>query len=241
MRKTTAVLIAGTFLLGVLVICIASFSLRRAKLQDRSVRPIVVAAVPLAFGERITSGNLKLMWTGAEPPSAYLSVETAVGDGRRSARQAIRVNQALLPSLTAEEAPRLGNDGAITRTMRAVAVPLSVSSSLKGLLRPGDRVDVLLTQVGRIDRQPFTDLVLQDVRVLAVGINTSFSSLAPNFQPTITLEVTPLNAAKIVLAQEVGRVDFALRGVSDEEPIALPTVRVQDLTIGSSTTGSVRQ
>ena len=80
--------------------------------------------------------------------------------------------------------------------------------------------------------EPITDLLVQDVRVLALGQNTGVNSAKIDLVKTATLEVSPEQAAKLMLGQQAGTLSLALRGASDVERSVLPSLRTQDLHDG---------
>jgi pilus assembly protein CpaB len=97
---------------------------------------------------------------------------------------------------------------------RAMAVPVSIGGPGTGLLFPGDRVDVLLTQFFKNDDMPLTrrsvsETVVQNLRVLA--IDKGDGGRASANARTVTLEVRPEQAEKINVAVDLGRLSLTLR------------------------------
>lgn len=80
--------------------------------------------------------------------------------------------------------------------------------------------------------QPITDLLIQDVRVLAIGQNINVSSEKPELVKSATLEVTPAQVAKLTLGQSVGTLALALRPLSDKDHTAVASLHVEDLHDG---------
>ena len=87
--------------------------------------------------------------------------------------------------------------------MRAVTVGVDAVSGLAGLVWPGDRVDLILTQTQEGSAVPPSrrvsgETVLHDVRVLAIDrqLIQGATSESPESQAarTVTLEVTPSDA-----------------------------------------------
>ncbi|HUB95258.1 MAG TPA: Flp pilus assembly protein CpaB [Stellaceae bacterium] len=102
---------------------------------------------------------------------------------------------------------------------RAIAIPLSASGASSGLLSPGDRVDVLLTQSFKSDETPLThrsvsETVVENLRVLAVDPEKTQNR-------SVTLEVMPEQAEKINVATELGKLSLTLR------PVSIPTAMNQ--------------
>ena len=79
---------------------------------------------------------------------------------------------------------------------------------------------------------PVTDLLIQDVRVLAIGQNLNVSSEKPELVKSATLEVTPSQVAKLDLGQRVGSLALALRPLSDTDHTVVPSLHVEDLHDG---------
>ena len=106
--------------------------------------------------------------------------------------------------------------------MRAITVPVSVTSGVAGFIVPGDRVDIVLTQeVGGGEGPPLkaSETVFRNVRVLATDQRMSAEGedgkpVVKNFS-TVTLEATPKMAEKIAVAQTIGQMSLALRSIAD--------------------------
>jgi pilus assembly protein CpaB len=77
--------------------------------------------------------------------------------------------------------------------------------------------------------QPQTDLLLQDVRVLAMGQTVNPASDKPVAAHVVTLEVSPAQAGKLALAAQAGTLSLALRSVEDNDPVHLSTIQTSDL------------
>jgi len=98
--------------------------------------------------------------------------------------------------------------------MRAVSVGVDVVSANAGFIFPGDKVDLLLTHAvdsGDGRKNYATETFVEDIRVLAIDqqvINPEKKALVPK---TVTLEVTPKQAEKILVAQELGKISLILR------------------------------
>lgn len=102
--------------------------------------------------------------------------------------------------------------------MRAVGVRASNDDRSFALIRPGDRVDVIATLPveGTNARQSL--LLLQNVLVLAVGIDTSSDTKTGSPAQAdliLNLSLTIPEAQLVALAQEKGRLSVALRNPDD--------------------------
>lgn len=107
---------------------------------------------------------------------------------------------------------------------RAVAVEIEAITAAGGFIQPNDHVDVIVT--ARVNNrenggeQVRSDIVLRDVRVLALGdrTNTQTSGEAPEVVEAgvAVLELAAEDARILALADEMGTISLALRGVQAE-------------------------
>ncbi|MBV8936879.1 MAG: Flp pilus assembly protein CpaB [Alphaproteobacteria bacterium] len=102
---------------------------------------------------------------------------------------------------------------------RAIAIPVATGGASTGILYPGDRVDVILTQTFKNDlplaRRSVGETVVQNLRVLAVDpIDSRPNGAANGFGRTVTLEVTPDQAERVNVAAELGKLSLTLRSAS---------------------------
>ena len=108
--------------------------------------------------------------------------------------------------------------------MRAVSVPVTVTSGISGFIFPGDQVDLLLTYSVPTPPSPDKDkkanydhkaaeTVLRNVRVIA--IDQRLESKAGEAVPahTATFEVSPKQSEVIALSSEIGKVSLSLRSL----------------------------
>jgi pilus assembly protein CpaB len=100
---------------------------------------------------------------------------------------------------------------------RAMAVAVDEVIAVGNMLLPGNRVDVVAvlereTAAGQLS---FATIFVQDLRVLAVG--QALAGEGQKVEPalTVTLEVSPDEAQRLVLAAERGSIRLLLRGGGD--------------------------
>ena len=108
---------------------------------------------------------------------------------------------------------------------RAIAIPVATGGASTGLLYPGDRVDVILTQTfkndERLTHRSVSETVVESLRVLAVDASDSKpTGVSNSFGRTVTLEVTPEQAEKINVAAELGKLSLTLRSISGTDGVA---------------------
>lgn len=148
----------------------------------------------------------------------------------------IKANESILWSDLATTSEQRRDLSALVRNgMRAITVRAGVNSAFGGLLRPGDRVDVLLTadrpgagpsSAGDLTDTRVTIPLLQNVIVLAVGRDTGGESLpgagtrarqggsATAFNQ-VTLGVTVQQSQILSLAGDRGLITLTLRNPDD--------------------------
>jgi pilus assembly protein CpaB len=108
--------------------------------------------------------------------------------------------------------------------MRAVTVPVSAQSGVGGLVFPGDRIDLVLTQEvkggGDGPALKTSETIIRNMRVLATDQRTDNQvgedgkTVVVVFS-TVTLEATPKIAEKIAVAQTIGTLSLSLRSIAD--------------------------
>jgi pilus assembly protein CpaB len=81
-----------------------------------------------------------------------------------------------------------------------------------------------------------TDLLIANVRVLAIDQTANESRNDPQVARAVTIEVTPEDGQKVALATEIGTLSLALRRADEIGPgVAAPaqagTIRINDLQV----------
>ena len=125
---------------------------------------------------------------------------------------------------------RPGQEGFLAAALmpnhRAVTITVNQETSHAGLIAPGDRVDVIFTmQVssdGSSQLNSFSRTILENIRVVAVGRRVESAVSEPESEEdggrnggnTVTLEVSPSEADRLVLATTRGSISLALRPLS---------------------------
>jgi pilus assembly protein CpaB len=119
---------------------------------------------------------------------------------------------------------------------RAMTVRVSETSTIAGLIQPGDHIDILGTFKRTTDsrNEPETTItLLQNVVVLAIGQVTSARSGMNKDRGTsgmLTILVTPEEAALLIHAQTVGKLYNVLRNPEDIETFEnLPKITFADI------------
>ncbi len=98
--------------------------------------------------------------------------------------------------------------------MRAVTISVDTVTGANGMIWPGDHVDVLLTQDingAPLDKSIAAEVVLSDVRVIATGstlVKNTSQGVGDVPPSTVTLEVSPEQASRILVASNLGRLSL---------------------------------
>ncbi|WP_020480439.1 Flp pilus assembly protein CpaB [Sandarakinorhabdus sp. AAP62] len=201
-----------------------------------AMRPAVVAAAAIGFGEKLTPDKLKLVDVPAQtlPSGHFARIDSLVVDQGRTAIRPIAANELVIEAALVAGARRLSTAPLLTPGQRALAVQVDETAGLSGLVFPGDRVDVLMTRQPE-EAMPYAEILAQNLRVLAVGNDMNVGREKPKLEKTVTLEVSPLQAQKLTLAMANGTISLALRQFSNEARVRLNTLQVSDLTDGTTT------
>tara|TARA_R110000782_G_scaffold78293_5_gene156145 strand:+ start:135347 stop:136189 length:843 start_codon:yes stop_codon:yes gene_type:complete len=210
--------------------------------EDLNVGAIVAARVPMRYGDVITPDKLKLVqWPASSvPEGAFTDIRRLTADpsGPRVALRPIEAGQPVLNAMLTGAGGRAVISATLPKEKRAVAIRVNDVAGVGGFVLPGDSVDVLLTHqpdTGPDGRsQQITDIVVENVRVIAADQNANDASKDPQLAKTVTLEVDPTQAQKLVLAGQVGSLSLALRNAANQDEAGLSTMTVNDLTSGYS-------
>jgi pilus assembly protein CpaB len=240
MKGSTILALAGAVLLGLFAVLIAARFLAAPAAQkaDAPTVTAVIATKAIAFGDPLTKDNVQeVPWPAALPRGAFTSLEDALGaqtvsgESSRLAMRAIAEKEVVTEAAVSGQQARLSTSPLLGPDMRAVAVPISEAAGAGGFVAPGDRVDLFVTRdLG--DNFQIADQLVQDVRVLAVGQVADTTQSEAVVVKTATLELSPPQAQKVALAQNVGRITLAIRSVQDQSRMVIPTIRVTDLHDG---------
>ena len=115
---------------------------------------------------------------------------------------------------------------------RAISIGVDATTGASGLISPGDLVDVILTQEfargeTTAGRRVVAETVLNRVRVIAVdqqiaqGVQTQSglpASSSTRVASNVSLQVTPEQAAKVIVAGHLGRLTLAVRSIDGDQP-----------------------
>jgi pilus assembly protein CpaB len=192
---------------------------------------IVVAAAPLRYGVEIGKQHLReIAWPeGDIPRGAFAKIADVIdGQTKRVALAPVDENELLLASKMTGPGQRGTLAAVIEPGMKAVTVRVNDVNGVAGFVLPGERVDVLITR--NLDKDAaYTDVLLQNVRVLASDQLADSREDKPSLVKTVTLEANTQQAQKLTLGATVGALALALRASGQTDLEKSQRVALRDL------------
>ncbi|MEN6457323.1 MAG: Flp pilus assembly protein CpaB [Thermoguttaceae bacterium] len=206
--------------------------------------PVFVVTTDIGFGEMLSAQLLKEeQWPKDKvPPGTISRIEDI--DGRRT-RTKLYAGEPILENKLLGKGDRdQGATALIPKGYRVVSVKVDLVSGGSSLILPGDRVDVMVHLVKDLSHdipETVTRTILRDIKVFAVndvvGLESQKDGGKSIVAKTISLLVTPDQAAKVMLASQLGMIQLVMRGIEDEaETAATAQARPSEL-LGTASKG----
>lgn len=197
----------------------ASFT---SEFAQKEVASVVVATRDLNFGDRLSPAMLRVVEYPADaiPAGTYETMNQIFADPSSPTIVLRRMaeNEAVLNYKISGPNARGSLSALIDEGMRAVSVRVSDVTGVSGFVMPGDYVDVIYTrdeQSRRNGNNLKSDVLLQNIRVLGIDQDLNEMTNVPSVVKTVTLEVANLDAQKLHLAQDAGKISLTLRRAGD--------------------------
>lgn len=193
--------------------------------------PVVVARTDLAVSATIDALQLGVVAWPKQflPPATHSDPKSVAG---RVTRRPLVTGEPVLESALLPAGSGGGLGALIAPSHRAVSVKVDNVIGVAGFVKPGTRVDVLAT-LRRVDRDkalPYSKVILQDVKVLAVDQQLEQANQADAAIVSVaTLEVDPTQAERLIYAAHEGRLQLALRSPGDAQTVATRSVGVAEV------------
>ncbi len=230
-RSTNLAILTVAVILGVF----AAF-LARSWLESHSEHAdadqtvsIVVANGTLGFGAPIAAEDVKeIAWPAKSmPEGAFANFSQLAKDGRRIVISPFVRDEPIIASKLSAPNQRASLSTVIENGKRAVTVAVDDVRGVAGFIFPGDFVDVVLTRTnnsnGPLD---VAEVILQHVKVLAIDQMAGERQEHPTVAKAVTVEASPEQALKILLATNVGKLSLILRQPS--EMTMAPDAKITD-------------
>jgi pilus assembly protein CpaB len=242
MRTNNIVILGIAIILGGIAAFLArGWLLTHSQMSDSS-QTIVVASVTLPFGTTLTENNLtEIRWgSRALPDGAFTSKQALLKDGRRAVLATIVRNQPILASNISGPGRPASLSTTIEPGKRAVTVRVDDIRGVAGFIMPNDHVDVVLIRASSTAQHgSYSDLLLQNIKVIAVDQVAAEQKEKPSIAKAVTLEVTPEQAQKVALATEIGTLSLILRQPGEADIVSHDRITEADLITGETTARSV--
>ena len=185
--------------------------------------PVLVSNADLSWGTKLTPEMMQLQEfpPGAIPEGHFTSLET-IKD--RVLLIDLKRSELLLESKLAPLGTTSGGVAAVTDiNKRAMSVKVDDVIGVAGFIKPGDRVDVMVTIEPESGKQAnmMSKMILENVKVLATGTQMERKGKDEEPKPVqvITVEVDVEEAEKLALASTQGRLRLALRNPLNKEHV----------------------
>jgi pilus assembly protein CpaB len=192
--------------------------------------PVAVSAGNLPWGTKLKPEMIKMApYLKESLPVGYFSSTADVKD--RVLVAPIKLNEPITEAKLAPISVKTGGVSAVLKPgMRAIAVKGDKVIGISGFINPGNRVDVIVTVEEPQTKEIKSKIFLENTAVLATGTQIEKNEKGePMPVDVYTLEVTPEQAEKVALAASEGRLQFALRGVTDSQDLRTDGVTVPEL------------
>src|SRR5437764_6622098 len=246
-------LLVGALVVAVITAVMAKNMFAGAGAQQAAAAPavplgpkVLVAKKALPVGTIIDADSFAFQpWPKELMQNAYYLEGSPDGDPRKLmgtvVRYQITAGQPVTRGALVGPEDRGFLAAALGAGMRAVTLPVNVTTGVGGFVFPGDHVDIMLTQNveggGDGPSLKVTETILRNVRVLATDQRLTDKDKDGKIEvktfSNVTFEVTPRIAEKLAVAQSMGTLSLSLRSIADngadlERAVAAGDVKVPD-------------
>lgn len=212
---------------GILAFVFASFAslLVYNYLQKYANKPfqgiaVVSAATDVPIGTKLGATHVRMTtWPKENVPSGTCTDATAIL-GRVAVRQLsagdIVTEQKLMPQNVPVNSSIMTY--IVPQGHRAVTVAVNEVAGVAGFITPNSRVDIVLTSALPGNKEDnMSKVILQNIPVLATGQVTEQKDGKPAVVPTVTLDLAPDDAEKLIVGANAkkGSLQLLLRNVID--------------------------
>jgi pilus assembly protein CpaB len=234
-RSAARAIAAGVVALGagvIAVLLLISYVDRRN--LKPSTTPVVVATMDLPMATVLRAEHLTVAaWPrGIRPAGTFEDPKELVG---RVLTSKVFKTEALMGAKVATREAGSGLAALIPENMRAVAVRVDDVVGVAGFIHPEDRVDVIVTLRPDHGGETTAKVILQNVRVLAVGqeLQEEDRKRSKSIEVTVaTLLVNTEQSEKLALATAQGKLLLSLRSGTDQSEVLTSGVAPSALLAG---------
>ena len=204
---------------------------------------VVIAKTNISPKTRITADMVQESQTPVTyiQPGAVSDAKLAIG---ALARDQIAAGEQITERRLVTEGKTGGFTGIIPPDKRAITIAVNEVSGVAGFIKPGDWVDVVATFDQNAAGDNVSHVIMQNILVLAsnrdsvAGNQTNAKESTEKEvikKATITLAVTPEEAAQLTIAEDKGKVRLALRPYMPSMGIAITNAITPKDLVGTHT------
>jgi len=246
MNKNVLIVLAGGFLIAVLVAVLVQASLNGgskqpievAAVREEPMVQIIVAARDLKIGDELRDENMR--WQDWPKNGVFPGATVRQGDAKPSAQLNGRLRYAVKAGEPVDKSALIPADqtgmlsAMLSEGMRAVSIDVNASGIVSGFVGPGDFVDIVMTYNDRIRydgesreveaylltaiNNMASETIMENVKVLAVDQSqTRSEDNRVRVGKTVTLEVDQRGAETLALASRMGNLSLMLRRLGDDK------------------------
>ena len=212
------------------VVSTRSYIASQLALESQRLRPsvelvdVLVAKVELNAGQSVSERTVAIRKYPSEfVPARVLTPDRFASLNGRKIKESLNAGEPLTEA-SFDQVPTSAFSGQLRAGVRALTIAVDEINSLSGLLQPGDRIDLQLSvrppvAQGQSPGAEITAPLMQDVVILATGRQSraSIEDAPTRGFSTITIEVTPEQAQRLIVAQRNGRITALLRSRDDHQ------------------------
>jgi pilus assembly protein CpaB len=189
--------------------------------------PVVVAVSELPWGTQLKPEMLTTKpFLKQSLPAGYFSGPNEIND--RIVVAPLKANDPVTEHKLAPVSIKTGGVSAVLeKGKRAIAVKGDKVIGIAGFINPGNKVDVLVTVKDPQKNEEKTKTILENIMVLATGTQIQKNEKGePSPVDVYTLAVTPEEAEILSLGANEGKLQLALRSVTDTETVLTSGVNI---------------
>lgn len=193
---------------------------------------IVTATKALKAGHKLSRDEFELVpWpAGALPLGAYRDLDKIfAGEQAPHLKADLVAGEVVLQNKIDTAAVGSPLAMMLPPGMRAVTIQVNEVLGVGGFVRPNDAVDILLTELPADAAARASRVILQNVKVLAMGQDISASRTTAIVANSATVAVTLEGAQKLALATTMGKISLALRNPQQKSDDRERAVSTKDL------------
>jgi len=236
MSRQTMIALAVAIVLGLVAVYVANIYIGGSKQQQelQGTTKVAVASIPMAYGTELTPDKVRFVEYPAAsvPPGSFTNAAQMMPAGqKRFVLLPMSVNEPILAGKISAPGAGASIAALLPDGMRAATVRIDDVSGVAGFVQPNDSVDVLITRQVQAasGAQQVTDVLLQNVRVLAIDQQAKNPDGTPKVGRTATFEVAPLDAQKLALGSQTGSLSLVLRKPGETNNPVVETISMNDL------------